>query len=49
MTSLELPVLASQYWPSHPGKHSHLKRPCCRATQVAPLAHGFPLAVHGLI
>lgn len=44
-----LPVLISQCCPSHPGKHSHLKRPCCKATHVAPLAHGLPFAVHGFI
>lgn len=44
-----VPVLTSQCCPSQPGKHSHLKRPCCKATHVAPLAHGLPFAVHGFI
>ena len=47
--SAQSSVLISQLWPSHPSRHSHLNLPCWRATQVAPLLQGFPLAVQGLI
>lgn len=47
--SAQSSVLTSHFCPSQPGKHSHLKRPCCKAMQVAPLMQGFPLALHGSI
>lgn len=47
--SIQSSVLISQSWPSQPGKHSHLNRPCCKAMQLAPFVQGFPFAVHGSI
>lgn len=42
-------VLISQSCPSHPGKHSHVNLPCCRAVQEAPFLQGLPFAEQGSI
>lgn len=47
--SAQSSTFISQVCPSQPGKHSHVNRPCSKATQVAPLLHGLPLAEHGSI
>lgn len=47
--SAQSSVLTSHNCPSQPGKHSQVNLPCCRATHVAPLLHGFPFAEHGSI